>query len=41
MTTVIKEALKKRRDTLSASSLTTYGSVLFNLHKKLFGAEVD
>ena len=41
MTSVIKEALKKRRDTLSASSLTTYGSVLFNLHKKLFGAEVD
>jgi len=41
MTSVIKEALKKRRDTLSASSLTTYGSVLFNLHKKLYGSDVD
>ena len=41
MTSIIKEALKKKRDTLSASSLTTYGSVLFNLHKNLFGTEVD
>ena len=34
--TKIKEYLKEKRDTLSASSLTTYASILKNLYTKVF-----
>jgi hypothetical protein len=41
MSSVIKDALKKKRDTLSESSIKTYGSILTTLHKKLFGDDID
>ena len=41
MSVILKDALKKKRDSLSDSSITTYSSVLYNLHKNLFGEEVD
>jgi len=38
----LKEAIKDKRPNLSASSITTYNSILSNLYKKVFGAgEVD
>ena len=36
MSANIKEMIKEKRGTLSASSLTTYASILKNLHKKVF-----
>jgi hypothetical protein len=33
----LKEVIKKARPTLSDSSITTYNSILKNLHKKVFG----
>jgi hypothetical protein len=33
----IKEFIKSKRETLSASSITTYNSILTNLYKKVFG----
>jgi hypothetical protein len=33
----IKDYIKKKRSTLSDSSLTTYASVLKSLYKKIFG----
>lgn len=35
----LKEYIKEKRQTLSASSLTTYNSILSNLYKKVFGNE--
>jgi hypothetical protein len=35
--TDLKEVIKKARPTLSDSSITTYNSILKNLHKKVFG----
>jgi hypothetical protein len=35
----IKEYISKKRPTLSKSSLTTYGSILKNLYKKVYGDE--
>lgn len=40
MSANIKEMIKEKRDTLSASSLTTYASILKNLHKKVFDEAV-
>jgi hypothetical protein len=38
----LKEAIKDKRPNLSASSITTYNSILSNLYKKVFGTgEVD
>lgn len=38
----LKEYIKEKRPTLSASSITTYNSILRNLYKKVFGAgEID
>jgi len=34
----LKEYIKEKRPTLSASSITTYNSILRNLYKKVFGA---
>ena len=40
--TDLKEIIKKARPTLSEGSLTTYNSILKNLHQKVFGTkEVD
>jgi hypothetical protein len=36
MSANIKELIKQKRDSLSNSSLTTYASILKNLHKKVF-----
>jgi hypothetical protein len=36
MSVNIKELIKQKRDSLSNSSLTTYASILKNLHKKVF-----
>jgi len=35
----LKEYIKEKRANLSASSLTTYTSILFNLYKKVFGTD--
>ena len=35
----IKEFIKSKRETLSASSITTYNSILTNLYKKVFGED--
>lgn len=37
----LKEAIKDKRPNLSASSITTYNSILSNLYKKVFGGELD
>ena len=38
----LKEAIKDKRPNLSASSITTYNSILSNLYKKVFGTgEID
>jgi len=37
----LKEYIKEKRNTLSASSLTTYNSILSNLYKKVFGNNED
>ena len=37
----IKELLKQKRNNLSASSITTYSSILKNLHKKVFGKDKE
>jgi len=34
----LKDTIKEKRPNLSASSITTYNSILSNLHKKVFGA---
>jgi hypothetical protein len=39
MTTEIKDYIKEKRPSLSASSITTYASILKNLYKKVFGDE--
>jgi len=42
MPTDLKEYIKDKRPTLSASSITTYNSILRNLYKKVFGTgEID
>lgn len=41
MSANIKELIKQKRDTLSNSSLTTYASILKNLHKKVFDKEFN
>jgi hypothetical protein len=35
----LKEAIKEKRPNLSASSITTYNSILKNLYKRVFGSE--
>ena len=35
----LKEYIKHKRESLSASSVNTYYSILFNLYKKVFGKE--
>ena len=37
----LKEAIKDKRPNLSASSITTYNSILSNLYKKVFGGDLD
>jgi len=37
----LKEYIKEKRPSLSASSLTTYNSILSNLYKKVFGNDKD
>lgn len=39
--TDIKAYLKEKRPSLSASSITTYSSILKSIHKKVFGGEFD
>lgn len=40
MSQLLKDYIKEKRPSLSASSLTTYNSILSNLYKKVFGNEV-
>ena len=37
----LKQKLKELRPNLSASSITTYNSILKNLHKRVFDKELD
>ena len=39
MSNKIKSYIKEKRDSLSASSITTYASILKNLYKRIFGDE--
>ena len=37
----LKKTLKEKRPSLGDSSITTYSSILKNLHKKIFGEDKD